>query len=123
MKEKSKRVKELILALIRIDYNTIMNKNKYSEFALLILDKFNEHFFIISEHAMNNYVNLTRFFLEAFLNEASKYCSQNTPKNFFRELEVIKAMTNKITTPRIEKRWKEIFTHATFTEQELKNNE
>lgn len=83
-----------------------MKTNKDNEFTILILDILNAQIFMISEYAMNNYKNFSRFFLESFLNEARKLAKDKQPVNFFLQLELIKEMTNKITSKRIEERWK-----------------
>ena len=68
MKKKSKRTKELLYSYLKIEYCSVITKHKYVEFSQEILDLLNEHIFMISDYAANNYKGLTRFFMETLLN-------------------------------------------------------
>lgn len=71
---------------------SIITSNKCENFGLSILNTLNEHIFLISEYANNNYKNLTRFFMESFQNECENLLkSKEKMKNeFFLEMYLIK---------------------------------
>lgn len=123
LKEKSKRVKELVNSLIRIEYSSTMNNNKNGEFSILVLDILNGQLFQLEEYAMNNFKHFSRFFLESFLNEAAKLAKESQPLNFYVQLELIRHMTNKVTSERIQAKWNDILGKANFSPEQKNLNE
>ena len=78
----------------------------------------NKQLFAVAEYATNNYLNWGKFFIESLLNEAGKLSKQRQPVQFYCQLEVIRALTGKIKSPRIEDKWNEIFTEANLSPEE-----
>ena len=67
-----------------------------------------------------NYKKYSLFFMEAFLVQAApiaKECMKdNQGKNFFIELKLIKEMTNRLVSKKIDVRWSNLLGGITWTQ-------
>lgn len=96
-----------------------MRKHKNGKLGLLILDYLNDTMILIAKYAASNYKKHSLFFMEAFLVEASSIAKEiikeNQGKNFFVECRLIKEMTNRLVSKKIETRWINLLGGVTWT--------
>lgn len=115
----------MIYSLIKIDYSSALRKHKRGQVGLVILDYLNEAISTISNYAANNFKKYSLFFMEAFLVEASQIVKEDkeVPKSFIVELRVIREMTGRLTSHKIEKRWGNLLGGVTWsTEEGIEND-
>jgi hypothetical protein len=118
MKDKNMTIKKIFYNRIIIMYSSIIAKHKYKEFSDEVLELLNSHIFITAEFALNCYKSWTRFIVESLLSEIGRLMKESRDQYFYMELLIIRALTNKITSHRIQERWTEIINKANMSREE-----
>lgn len=121
-KKQTKKIETLLYSIIKIEYRSTINKYRNEGFAFEILEYLNECCYLIAEFGLVKFRRHSEFLVEGFqqiANEAvGEMIKSSGGKVFMRELELIRQMTNKIVSGRINSKWEHLLKQVELNMEE-----